>query len=780
MQRKVSGGKGAKSVGSPQNVLHCTSFEMEESDRRLWYKKYKREKPSDAAPRPSVNLSEKGSLDPVRLAKITSQVEMAVTCLGHSDKGAQEHGLKVLVKMGQSESNLHFMRNAVEHCVLLMDSDSSVVQMFATYVLAHLALLPSNQEVLLGAGTIPRSLSILQTGNSEVLEKDLLLLRNLSRHRHNREAIVEQGGIAILASLLAHPSLSVVQHVCVVLRNMFFEVVSQEAFMSLGGLETLMQLQNRKMFGPLSEEIRYEWTSILCILSYLSGNIRRRLVKGGLIETLSLLLSSKDLRVKDNATQSLTNLSVDEANVEPILTAASATSLVQQLVTSRGALKEHTASLLMNLALRSDQMLECFTQYGGTEAIMRILVKEKDHVESVLLQHIILVFATVARNELCRQDLLRLGAMPELEGLSKEASGELLDAVEMALHNLRLPFEQLKDHKEVGAGKTQEPGAMVLDEGGGSSKQAAHRFRVVNEIISTEKKYVENLLVIVKVYMEPLEKKGKLATLDERVKIFSIVDSLVKLHSSFLQKLEKCVREQRNRQQLQVGQLFLELAEQLKEYRVYINNYDESCDVLMECMARPAFAKWLEETSQMFQTKSLSSLLITPIQRIPRYCLLLTDLVRHMEEDHPDYAHVSQALQTISNIADYLEEEKQKAYSISEIGLMQKSLIGNDYDFLEDSRRRFIRQGAFILDPAATHATYFSNLSALSKKSQYLHFWLLSDKLVMGIPEKKDSQFRLSRIFELKSLSVSKKEDTSEDLKKFVLCISSEGCILSV
>ena len=80
----------------------------------------------------------------------------------------------------------------------------------------------------------------------------------------------------------------------------------------------------------------------------------------------------------------------------------------------------------------------------------------------------------------------------------------------------------------------------------------------------------------------------------------------------------------------------------------------------MDCMKRPPFAKWLEDTSHTHKTKNLSSLLITPIQRIPRYCLLLNDLLKNMDSSETDYATVSEALATISGIADYLEEEKQK------------------------------------------------------------------------------------------------------------------------
>ena len=124
-------------------------------------------------------------------------------------------------------------------------------------------------------------------------------------------------------------------------------------------------------------------------------------------------------------------------------------------------------------------------------------------------------------------------------------------------------------------------------------------------------------------YKEPLTQNPKLLSRDERVKIFSIVDTLYTVHSNFLQKLQKVVLEQSPSGIVALGDVFkAELVQELKVffffflllfclqfmhflqvYRLYINNYDESCDTLVEAMNKPAFASWLEERTSQFKSK---------------------------------------------------------------------------------------------------------------------------------------------------------------------------------
>ena len=54
--------------------------------------------------------------------------------------------------------------------------------------------------------------------------------------------------------------------------------------------------------------------------------------------------------------------------------------------------------------------------------------------------------------------------------------------------------------------------------------------------------------------------------------------------------------------------------------------------------------------------QNLLALLLTPIQRVPRYRLLLADLVKCTPSDHPDHDDVVQAYDTTTEVATFINQ----------------------------------------------------------------------------------------------------------------------------
>jgi hypothetical protein len=54
---------------------------------------------------------------------------------------------------------------------------------------------------------------------------------------------------------------------------------------------------------------------------------------------------------------------------------------------------------------------------------------------------------------------------------------------------------------------------------------------------------------------------------------------------------------------------------------------------------------------------TLQAYLIMPVQRIPRYRLLLEDLLRRTESNHTDYNGLKIALERIDSVARFVNEE---------------------------------------------------------------------------------------------------------------------------
>lgn len=56
----------------------------------------------------------------------------------------------------------------------------------------------------------------------------------------------------------------------------------------------------------------------------------------------------------------------------------------------------------------------------------------------------------------------------------------------------------------------------------------------------------------------------------------------------------------------------------------------------------------------------MDSFLIQPVQRIPRYKLLLSDILKNTPKEHVDYNMLQKALDEVSTIAQFVNESKRK------------------------------------------------------------------------------------------------------------------------
>jgi FYVE/RhoGEF/PH domain-containing protein 3 len=65
----------------------------------------------------------------------------------------------------------------------------------------------------------------------------------------------------------------------------------------------------------------------------------------------------------------------------------------------------------------------------------------------------------------------------------------------------------------------------------------------------------------------------------------------------------------------------------------------------------PTFANFVKERNKHPESHNLvlQAFLVTPVQRIPRYKLLLEDLYKHTPTDHPDYKSLNEAIKLITD-----------------------------------------------------------------------------------------------------------------------------------
>lgn len=99
------------------------------------------------------------------------------------------------------------------------------------------------------------------------------------------------------------------------------------------------------------------------------------------------------------------------------------------------------------------------------------------------------------------------------------------------------------------------------------------------------------------------------------------------------------------------------------------------------------------KVKRVLKRQDLSSYLIAPVQRLPRYVLLLKELLKCTPEDHEDYNDIKQALDGITSIAATVDaskhqhesKEKMLEYAARFIPAVASSIIAPHRAFVAES-----------------------------------------------------------------------------------------------
>jgi len=184
------------------------------------------------------------------------------------------------------------------------------------------------------------------------------------------------------------------------------------------------------------------------------------------------------------------------------------------------------------------------------------------------------------------------------------------------------------------------------------AKKWDRRRQLLDELCSTEETYLDGLNQLNSEWVEPL---GDMPFIQKNChNLWFHIKAIRELHSKMLPLLQK---------NESLGKVILEHAGWFKAYGEFISQYPSMLQTLDEAQKRSKdVRKFFEQNKQRGVT--VSTLLITPIQRIPLYSSLLKELVelgnqlgRFMKEN--EHADEIQAQQKIDEITQHLNERKR-------------------------------------------------------------------------------------------------------------------------
>jgi len=226
------------------------------------------------------------------------------------------------------------------------------------------------------------------------------------------------------------------------------------------------------------------------------------------------------------------------------------------------------------------------------------------------------------------------------------------------------------------------------------------RARAVKEIVTTEKTYIQVLNYIIDEYQTPLLQGRPRLIPNEQVNMIcpQIIQTILHLNMKFLADLESKVLANYDNESTPLAYLFKEFVPFFKMYTNYVNNHENATTELRHLNENEKFQKYCKEKMSICNGLDLSSLLIQPIQRIPRYELLIREVLGNTHADHPDKSELESCYQELkimnSKINKSMDEHKRRStVRIVEEQLGGSAAIGFS---LVGPARRLVKKGKFF------------------------------------------------------------------------------------
>ena len=193
--------------------------------------------------------------------------------------------------------------------------------------------------------------------------------------------------------------------------------------------------------------------------------------------------------------------------------------------------------------------------------------------------------------------------------------------------------------------------------------------------------------------------------------VFSNLEQLSMFHQALCVKLGEAATPR------EVCAVFCRHADYLKMYTPYVNNYSEALKALQQLHDNRKFSKLCAEKKQSMAGMDLTAYLIMPVQRIPRYELLLKELKRNLDppaatatatatatdtaqggssDATDESAYLDETLAKIVAVAHKVNEAKREAERVSSLAAIATRVSHIDAAFpggVSCDHRRVVKEG---------------------------------------------------------------------------------------
>ncbi|XP_010219925.1 PREDICTED: phosphatidylinositol 3,4,5-trisphosphate-dependent Rac exchanger 2 protein [Tinamus guttatus] len=280
-------------------------------------------------------------------------------------------------------------------------------------------------------------------------------------------------------------------------------------------------------------------------------------------------------------------------------------------------------------------------------------------------------------------------------------------------------------------------------------KQLRLRVCVLNELLKTERDYVGTLEFLVSAFLHRMiqcatAKVDKNVT-EETVKmLFSNIEDILAVHRNFLSLVEECLQPEPNAQH-EVGTCFLHYKEKFRIYDEYCSNHEKAQKVLLDLNKIRTVRTFLLNCMLLGGRKNtdvpLEGYLVTPIQRICKYPLLLKELLKRTPRKHSDYAALMEALQAMKAVCSNINEAKRQMEKLEFLEEWQSHVEGWEGSNITDTCTEMLRRGHiqerifFLLDNLLVYCKKKHRRLKNSKASTDGHRYLFRGRINTEVME---------------------------------------------
>lgn len=305
------------------------------------------------------------------------------------------------------------------------------------------------------------------------------------------------------------------------------------------------------------------------------------------------------------------------------------------------------------------------------------------------------------------------GMVAHMEKVSVEdrtdVGGEVLRTESKGMVNGETGSEERPEQHSHGTETTdgEGRGEARAEEVGAQPKETNEQklFKIASELLQTEKAYVARLNLLDQVFCAKLMEEANKGTfpVDVVKSVFSNISSIHAFHSQFLlPDLEKRMGEWASTPR--IGDILQKLTPFLKMYAEYVKNFEKAMDVLKQWSDRsPHFKAVIVEiqSQEMCGNLTLQHHMLEPVQRIPRYEMLLKDYLKKLPPDDPDRQNSEKSLDIIATAATHSNSAIRKSENLKKLMEIYE-MLGEEEDIVNPSNE-FIKEGHILkLSPRST------------------------------------------------------------------------------